>query len=252
MAKARNAMTALRRMGWGALILLLAVVTVGTELDRESRKGDLPVALVPTPFRSFALAREAATAVKAGSAEQALELSRRLVASRPMPAENLVLLGLAEFRSNRIREGNLTVQMGARRGWRDRAAQEGMLRIAFDAGDFEEAAGRLAALWIVPESSPNLAQLTSQVLAAQPGRAALAQRLASGGYWVDNFMRGVSQQDPAAFAEVVSTAARQGARYDCAVLEAATRNLVQRNHEAEARLVWTGPCAEGHPFPESR
>lgn len=236
---------------WLLLIAALGVVAVGAGLDREARRGDLPTRLVPAPFRSFAEERIAAAAVRSGSPAEALASARRLVARRPVPAENLMLLGLAQLRAGQAEQGTVAIQTAARRGWRDVGAQKVMLGLAFEAGDYDEVANRVAALWIAPGAEDEALADTRRLLAAPGGQEAFARRLAAGGYWTKGPLRQAGELDPEAFSQSIAFANAAGTEFDCRTLARIARSYLASGNEAASRRTWSGRCATGQQLSDA-
>ena len=236
---------------WLAAMAGLAFLAIGVELDREARRGDLSVEMVPSPFRAFAEERIATQAVRTGSPDFALASARRLVAVRPVPAENLMLLGLAEIRAGEAERGTLAIQMAARRGWRDVGAQKVMFGLALDAGDVEEAANRLAALWVPSSAEETAVAGTRALLATEAGRAAFAQRLVTGGYWIKAPLRRAADFDPESFSRAIELANRGGAQLDCRLLAQIARNYRQQGNAEASRRIWSGACANGRALDDA-
>ena len=231
---------------WFAAILAVALVAIGIGLDREARRGDFPTRLVPPPFRFFAEERIAAHAVKAGDPAAALASARRLVMRRPVPAENLMLLGLAELRAGEPERGTWAIQMAARRGWRDVGAQKVMFGLAIEAGDHDEAANRVAALWIAPGADEEALADTKALLASEPGRQALGRRLAGGGYWIRGLLRQAGHFEPEALSRAFAVAHEGGAEFDCRTIARIAARYAKSGREEASRRVWGGQCAESH------
>lgn len=208
------------RAAWILLLSGVGVIATGAEVDRSARYNPALAQFVPDFVASFALPHHALRALSHSSADEALEKARLLVQRRPIPAENLSLLAAAQQRAGLEIKSLTTLQIAAHRGWRDRAAQQGMFYIALSAHDNAEAASRLAALWGVDRDIARLGGLTQTLLSTPEGRQAFARKLAAGGKWRESFLtqgRGVLPQ--ANFAETVRTAIADGAKFNCANLQ---------------------------------
>lgn len=176
----------LARAGWWAGLGLVALVACFAQLDRQSRYTPELAVQVPPPLRAFSQYHLAATALRSGSADQALEETRRLVARRPIPSDHIALLAAEQIQSGDYARGALTIQQAARRGWRNLAAQHAMLQLALAAGDHDEAAARLAALLVLAQSETELAPLARDALDSPQMRAALARIIAANPRWRDS------------------------------------------------------------------
>ena len=164
---------------WIALLLALAIVAGGAQLDRASRRSPEAARYGPPPFRSFALEDLPAQATVRGEPGEAVLAARRLVRNRPVPAEHLALLGVAHALSGEPGEAVAAIRQAGRRGWRDAAAQGAMLEMALDAGDGDEAARRLVALWTLRDDPALLAGPSARVVADPAACAAFARWLAA-------------------------------------------------------------------------
>ncbi|MBI1402426.1 MAG: hypothetical protein GC147_04355 [Porphyrobacter sp.] len=229
------------RIAWFAALLAIAVVTTGVELDRESGRKPALAPLVPEPFRAFAQPRIVGEATRSTDAAQALAEARRLIRRRPLPAEHLSLLAVAQTKAQMPQAAAITIQVAGQRGWREPIAQEAVLRLALAAGDRPEAARRYLALLLESAASDALLRELGPPIfegaEGEPGRAAMAEVVADTERWPDLFLRRGERVMPAkVFAEVVATAAARGADFDCAVLEK-TQAAVARKDDEAARIL---------------
>jgi len=207
------------RYAWISLMVLLALLAGGAQLDRQARRDPALAPLVPTPFRSFALERLTIATVRVAEPADAIRTARLLVERRPVPSEHLSLLAIAEARNGNTADAAILVQRAAQRGWRDSIAQRAMLNIAFNAGDLTEAAHRLAALWAMREDQELLVSTTNQLLKTPAGRAAMADALATNGRWAKAFVSAGAELQAGNFAETIALSATKGARLNCGILQ---------------------------------
>lgn len=207
------------RYAWFSLLIVLAVLAAGAQLDRQTRRDPTLARLVPMPFRSFALERLTISTVRVAEPADAVQTARLLVERRPIPSEHLSLLAIAEARTGNTAGAAILVQKAAQRGWRDAIAQKAMLNIAFNAGDLTEATHRLAALWVMREDQALLVNTTNQLLATPAGRAAMAEALTTDGRWEKAFLSAGAELQAQNFAETIALAAAKGARLDCRILQ---------------------------------
>lgn len=207
----------MKRIAWIVLMLALAIVATGAELDRASRRQPTLAALVPPPFRSFAQEQLTIATVRRDRPEKALDAARTLVRRRPMPAEHLSLLAIAMERAGDRRGSALLVQSAARRGWRDSIAQQAMFDISLGAGDPVEASHRLAAINALGDDQAPTADFTRRLLATSGGREAMARTLVDGGNWRKAFVAMPATPDLAA---TLALSIRHGARFDCSQVPA--------------------------------
>lgn len=228
------------RIIWTAALIGVGGVTIGLQLDRAADASPALAPLVPEAFRSYAQAKIAAEAVQASNAPAALAAAEELVRRRPLPAENLTLLAAAQAKAGDVERAGFSIQLAAQRGWRDPVAQETVLRLALTAGDKAEAARRYGALFRREETNDALlTQLGPQVL-GEPGgtgRVTLAGIIAGAERWHELFLQRGARVMPAdAFAEVLTTAAARGARFDCEPLKTAAEAVRQRDAAAAAKI----------------
>ena len=228
------------RIVWYALLVLVAAITVGVQIDRQSAVHPAFADLTPEPLRGFAQAQLTARALREGGEQAALAEAQTLVSHRPMPAESLRALAQAQLLAGQEDAALAAIQLAAQRGWRDPAAQEAMLRIALAAGDEAEAARRYTALFLQSRTDEALlAEYGAQVFADGGGVAAqtLAEIVAGTGRWQGLFLqRGARVLPPDTFAAITVAARRRGAQFDCAALENAAASTARASTAASASL----------------
>ncbi|QUL37649.1 hypothetical protein [Erythrobacter sp. JK5] len=224
------------RIIWLAALLALALITGAAQIDRQARVTPSLANAVPEPFRGFAQARIAARAIAGEDTARALAEAKRLVARRPIPAEHLRLLAAAQIEAGLIEESAVTVQVAARRGWRDAPSQQAMLRLALAAGDRPEAARRYAALLVASRTEEALLEELGALVFAEPdesARATFAEIVAAGERWHDYYLRRAARvMPPATMVDVTEAAIADGARFDCRAVDLATGQLTRRDPEA--------------------
>lgn len=218
---------------WYAVLGAIAVVTVGLQLDRQSETTPALADKVPVPLRNHAQKQLALRAIETGGSDEALAEAKRLVERRPVPAEHLSLLALAEAKAGQQQQALMTIQMAAKRGWREPLAQEAVLRLALANGDMPEAARRYAALFLRDET-PNrlLAELAPEVLGEPggPGRRTMVDLISATERWHALVLRrGRLVMPPDAFREIVIASLARGAAFDCALLAQAIKGLRQKD-----------------------
>ena len=229
------------RILWLAVLSALAAVITILQLDRQAEATPALAAMVPEPLRGYAQAQVTLTATEAADGAAALEEARRLVRRRPVPAEHLTLLALAQTKAGMPEPAGLTIQIAAQRGWRDPIAQEAVLRLALAAGDEPEAARRFAALFL-RSATPNalLQELAPAVVGKTggPGQRTLVDIIAGTDRWHDTFLRrGVQVMPPAAFADITRASMKRGARFDCGILGQSLKALRQKDAAAAQPVV---------------
>ncbi|EAQ28233.1 hypothetical protein NAP1_11578 [Erythrobacter sp. NAP1] len=225
---------------WRAALLAVAVLAIGLQLDRQTRRTPELSPSVPELVRSSAQKGVAAFAVAGDDADYALQEAERLVRRRPLPAEHLRILAQAQFNAGRLSDSALTIQYAAQRGWREPLAQESMLRLALQAGDEAEAARRFVALFVRRDTADSLLEeLGSQVL-AEPGgvgRETFASILDGAERWHSQFFtRGVRVLSIDAFAEILVASIENGTDFDCSNLRTAIERVEPRDAAAAGRI----------------
>ena len=236
------------RILWLAGIAAVAFVTAAVQLDRQARVTPGLSASVPEPFRAFAQANIVSDAMRGADNARALEEAQRLVARRPIPAEHLRVLAAAQFKAGNLEAGSRTIQIAAKRGWRDPLSQEAVLRLAIAAGDQPEAARRFAALFLSNETDDTLLrELAPPVFseAEGPARNTLTEIVVGGERWFGFFLnRGPRVLPPDAFIEVVLESRKRGADFNCKGIGRARSILEKRDAAAAEQLAaeFAGQC----------
>ncbi len=226
---------------WRIVLAAMALIAIGAQLDRASyRRPELSV-LVPGPFRSFAQSPAAMLALAGGNADTARAEAELLVRRRPMPAENLFVLAMAELRSGHPQAFARGFRAASTRGWRFAPLQVTAAQAALTNGDVRGAANRVAALWAADSDDPAVAGLTRTLLNTDGGPEAFAVPLAQTRVWSTSFLnRSPSISSPAAAITTVAAAQRLGARFDCAGLR---RFAVAMSARRERLPPSTTPCS---------
>jgi hypothetical protein len=225
---------------WIVAMIALAAVVSYAQLDRQSRYSPELAVGVPAPFRGFAQGHVTATVLAGENANQALAEAQRLVKSRPIPAEHLRLLATAQLKAGKGVEAARTIQIAAKRGWRDPQAQEAMLRIALAVGDKAEATRRFAALLQNPASKDDVLTALGPLVfadAASASRKTMSDLMVDGVRWQARFLARGAQVMPAdALVEIIQDSVKHGAKFDCAALKGATNTLTLRDAKAAEAL----------------
>jgi hypothetical protein len=228
------------RIIWFAALLAIAVVTTALQIDKQSEAALALAPLVPAPLRNFAQTHVAAAAAEGDDAALALAEAQTLVRRRPVAAEYLTLLAVAQTKAGQGEAAALTIQIAGQRGWRAPLAQEAVLRLALAAGDQAEAARRYAALFL-HDTTPDalLEELGPAVLDEPngPGQQTLATIVSGTDRWHAGFLRrGARVMPPQAFSAVAAASRDQGAQFECVPLNQAIRVLQQRDAAAAQQL----------------
>lgn len=236
------------RIIWLALIAVVAAVTAAVQLDRQARVSPELAAVVPEPFRAFAQSRVASNAMLGDDPALALAEAERLVERRPLPAEHIRLLAHAQINAELIDEGVVTIQVAAKRGWRDRLAQESMLRLALAAEDMPEATRRYTALFLSNQTEDDLlTELAADVFAEArgAGRRTFTDIVVGGERWHGLFLSRGSRVLPSdAFLEIATESDKRGARFECTGLRRAATILNNRrsDHAPEFQEFVSAQC----------
>jgi hypothetical protein len=228
------------RVAWIILLLVIGLATAGLQLDRQSGQTHVLAPSVPGPFRASASHIIAESALRSGQNELALNEAERLVRKRPLPAEHLRLLAQAQIASGDLAAGSVAVQVAAQRGWRDRAAQEAMLRVALATGEEAEAARRYLALLLRSQTEDALLiELGPQVFERSGSEAveAVANILAGSTRWHSAFLnRALRVIPPSALAAILKSTSEKGVQFDCAMMTRAVRLLARDRSLDTAQL----------------
>ncbi|MEM6476988.1 MAG: hypothetical protein AAF687_12545 [Pseudomonadota bacterium] len=228
------------RVLWLTAIILAALATTAVQLDRQSRFSPALSPAVPEPFRGFAQTGLAGAALLGNDKAGAVAEAEKLVSRRPYPAENLRFLAAAQFKAGDVESGTRTIQIAAKRGWRDTLAQESVLRLALAVDDIPEATRRYAALFLRTGTEETLLlEMGPQLFgeANGPGRQTFAEIVSGGERWLGTFLnRGPRVLPPDAFVEIVQDSSAKGAQFDCEGIKRATPILAKRDAGAAQAL----------------
>lgn len=230
------------RVAWWAFLLVVAILTWGVQLDRQSQIQPQISSHVPEPLRDVAQMRFAQAAVRNGQPD-ALEEARELIRRRPIPAESLEVLARAQLAAGQPDRAIATFEAASSRGWRVQSVQLAVAGAAIDAGNYEAAADRLAAVLAVNRAAPDFYPVLNHLLETPDGRSAMADKLAGEGHWQSRFTRqAASAADPADFWLVLAEAARRGAQLACADYNLAAKGLIAQGQTAPSP---PGRCRRG-------
>lgn len=238
------------RIIWFASLAGLTVLTTVLQIDKQSDVTPALAPSVPGPLRNFAQTQIAASAVEGADPAVAVAEAKRLVQRRPVPAEYLTLLAVAQAKAGNEQAAGIAIQIAGQRGWREPVAQEAVLRLALGAGDKPEAARRYAALFLRADTPDALlTELGPAVLDEPdgPGQRTMIDIVAGGERWYERFLqRGPQVMPPAAFAAITAGSIKRGAQFNCQVLGQSIGTLEQRDAAAGALLAAAAaaPCPE--------
>ncbi|WP_066529754.1 hypothetical protein [Erythrobacter sp. CCH5-A1] len=227
------------RIAWFVGLAGIGLLTAALQLDLSAARAPQIAPLVPEPLRAYAQQRIVEDAIL-GKKKAAVAEAQKLVRRRPMPAENLSLLAGAQAVAGNQQAALGTIQVAGRRGWREPAAQEAMLRLALAAGDRPEAARRYIALFVrSKKAGPLLTELGPAVFDGpdSSGRDTMTAIVVGAKRWHNGFLeRGSQVMPPSAFAAIAADSIARGARFDCQNLETSIRTLLRRDAAAGERL----------------
>lgn len=214
---------------WCCVLAGLAIVAVCAELDQASATRPQLAIVVPQPFRSTAQTTIAMLALTKDDGARASFEARQLVRRRPMPAEHLFTLAVADLRAGHPQAFTADFRAASTRGWRYAPLQATAAQAALDNGDLAGAANRVAALWAAAADDPATAPLSTALLTRPGGPEAFALPLAQTHVWAGNFLANAAAlARPAEIVRTVEAAQRRGARFDCDAIERLNQQLAQR------------------------
>lgn len=225
------------------LLACIAIVAIGAEFDRASYLRPELAMVVPGPFRSFAQPTVALIALATSDPTTAQEEARRLVRRRPIPAEHLYALAMADLRNGQPGAFAAAFRAASTRGWRYPPLQVAAAQAALASGDKKGAANRIAALWAEDPSNPAVAPLTKTLLEAPGGAEAFAIPLAQTHVWSGNFVgRLLAYASPQTATRTVVAARRAGARFDCPSLRRLKQSMTARGMPPAAGVLDCSPA----------
>ena len=204
------------RLSWFGAMALMGVAMVCAQLDRASATRQTLSALVPGPFAATAGGVTAKRHLANGDGEQALVAARETVRLRPAPAEALTTLALAYAATGQREPAVAAMEASLQRGWRDPVAQLAAGSAALEAGQYDAAAQRVAALLATGKLPRETWTLFAALARTEEGRQAMARRYAAPGQWQRNTWRRAAQAlQPIAFADLALRVRRAGGEVPC-------------------------------------
>lgn len=228
------------RTVWLLALTGLAVMTALLQLDRQAETIPALATLVPEPLRAYSQPLIAARAAERDDPAAALIETQRLIRRRPVPAEHLTLLAVAQTKAGLADQAGLSIQIAGQRGWREPLAQEAVLRLALAAEDKPEAARRYTALFLRAATPDTLlSELGPSVLNASngDGQRTLVDIISGTNRWNDVFLRrGAKVMPPSAFVDIATQSLARGVRFDCGALAQTVKGLTRSDAQAAERL----------------
>lgn len=231
------------RIGWYALLAALAVLATVAQVDRRSRYNRELVALVPPGFAGFSAEQRTRAALERRDGERALAEARQLLRYRPLPADHLTLLALAEAQAGDPSRATSALEAAAARGWREPLPQAASAQAALAQGSYDIAAQRVVALLATGELPDQARQLFAQIIASPDGQAAMARRYPAGGHWQANSLTGAAAQaEPPDVARMLELALEEGAELPCDALQRLAENFTRRGFAEDAARFRPDTC----------
>ncbi|GEN99646.1 hypothetical protein NSE01_14790 [Novosphingobium sediminis] len=234
------------RVRKGALVVSMLVMAVAALLsgtDRQSREFPNSPSFVGWPYDTGAArARAMLTFVRQGPAH-AIAYARRAVASDPISAQAVSILGQAQLYSQHTAEAHKAFSVSGQLGWRDGMTQIYWLDQALQDQDYKVAAERLDALLRQAPSDENRDRLLAAVAASEAGRSALAERLKLAPVWARTMVTTVSELPADQVLQRIDLMRRTGKGvWDCPTSEFITQRLINLGMIQEAQSVWQLNC----------
>lgn len=225
------------RVAWFGGLALLALIALGAQLDRASRRMPELATLVPQPFRNTSQYWITAIA-QASNAPEARAEAELLLVRRPIPAENLTLYAITMMRSGDVPQSTEAFRIAAGRGWRSAMAQRMTGLWAAAAGENRMAFLRLVALAKTGDATADDFKVLREIIKTPEGRAGMVQLLRDDWHW-RRAMDYLAPQlmTPADTARIYAEAARQGAEIGCSQVGEAVRLALSRG-DASAMPYW--------------
>ena len=158
-----------RKIAWWLVLATVAAVAVCAQIDRASYRDPTYAFMVPGPFRSFAQPATAVVALVTGSDQAALAEARTLVRRRPLPADHLYLLAIAELRAGDRESYARAFRAATTRGWRNAPLQVAAAEAALSRGDVAGAAARIIALMAADGGQPAIPGLVARLYSLPQG-----------------------------------------------------------------------------------
>lgn len=232
-----------RRAGVVMGLLALAVAAILSGTDRQSRDFPNSPSFVGWPYDSGAARSHAILAFVRQGPERAIGYARRAVASDPISAQAISILGRAELYSQHTAAAHEAFKVSGQLGWRDGMTQIYWLDQALQDEDYKIAAERLDALLRQLPTDENRDRLLAAVAATEAGRNALADRLKLSPAWGRTLVTTVGDLPADQVLQRTDLMRRTGKGvWDCPTSELITQRLINLDMVAEAQAVWQLNC----------
>ena len=231
------------RMLWWTSLAAIGLAAAVVQLDRSARFDPELAAMVPTSLPGFATEQRVKAAIADRDSATALAEARALVRGRPLPAEHLSLLSYAAAMEGDEALALAALEAATLRGWREPLAQQAAAEAALLSDEHDIAAQRIAALLATGELRDEALDLASRLLASEPGRQALARRLAADGHWQVNALVPLAAvAEPRQLTQAIVLAAGGGAALPCDRLSAIAAAYANIGRDAEAAAIRAADC----------
>jgi len=232
------------RFAWVVVLLGVAAITVGSQLDFATRTRPEIAVLVPEPFRAHAYAPLAKAALKANRGEDARRLAQALIRQRPIPAESGTMLAIAAQMLDNPELASRALTTSASRGWRDPVAQTAVVYAALYAQDWQMLLERFDALYRTRNSQLVPSYILNDMLSTDGGQRAFAKRLSEDRNWLARFLNMGLRGDinSEALVKTMDDVHTLEGEPDCLQLVTVARKLLSHGEATAADGVWGGRC----------
>ncbi|WP_162792485.1 hypothetical protein [Novosphingobium sp. P6W] len=235
------------KIAWASAIIIIALIAIGVQIDRQARRDEIFAHFVPPIFRGYALEPLAREAYGAGNYADGIAYSRDLVFRRPLPAENLALLTNGLIKSGRGDAALPVLLLAAQRGWRDRYTQRVMAAAAQQSGASSVAAQRLLALWRQGDRDQKTKELSKVILTTPDGVKVFSEGIIEPDRsWANDFIVWAVENLPYQSMLAISRSmANDKITIDCGVLSLKIRQLALASEANVSNSLWSAFCSKG-------
>ena len=232
------------------LLVLFALLSVFSGLDRFTEHQPSAIRLVPAVFRSHAARAEAAQALAIGEVATAREAATAAIWADPLDPRGATFLGAAAAITGDEALADRGFAVADRLGLREPVVQAWFFGRAIETQDYPGAAARIDLLLRAhPELEPAQSFIT-QLEQTPQGRRELLGRLARDPQWADAYLQGW-RADDATLRERARTLADDAAalQLGCERVSPMVRALEERNLRLDARRVREAQCPDARVGP---
>lgn len=230
---------------WYAVLLAIAIVAVGVELDRQARHDPAIGIILPAVVRGDSLESLTRSAFDRNDAIQGEALARELVERRPVPAEGLSLYAKGLLANGHVDLAASALELAAQRGWRDRFVQNVVVASALQNDEPTVAAQRVLGLWRQGERAEWLKDLTRATLTHHKGLTAFADALTDGPNYfsVDLLLWSAGALPPTSVERLAGDMARHHTHFDCERFSRESDRLIRSGRLEATSVIWNAFCA---------